>query len=68
MDRRVFRDLCILIAVIVIAAIGARILTKGETLEEYANKHPSITLAPDDSSVAVQGSPIQSEKNTEENH
>ncbi len=45
MDRRIFRDLCILIAVIVIAAIGARILAKGETLEDYASKNSSTAFA-----------------------
>ncbi len=62
MDRRIFRDLCILLAVIFIAAIGARILAKGETLEDYANKHPSITLAPDDSGTTLPDSQMPSEK------
>ncbi len=40
MNRKTLRDLLILAAVIIIAAIGARILAGGETLDEYAKKNP----------------------------
>ena len=44
MDRRVFRDLLLLIAIVIIAAIGARILARGETLEDYAARNPEEAL------------------------
>lgn len=56
MDRRIFRDLCILIAVIAIAAIGARILAKGETLEDYAQKNPGTAGVPAVSDKSVSDS------------
>jgi hypothetical protein len=71
MDRRIFRDLCILIAVIIIAAIGARILAKGETLEDYAQKNPSAAGIPAVSNISASASQIvstqqqPSEKETE---
>ena len=40
MNRKTLRDLLILASVIIIAAIGARILAGGETLDDYAKKNP----------------------------
>jgi hypothetical protein len=56
MDRRVLRDLLILIAVVIIAAIGARILASGETLTDYAKKNPETALVAGTSDIPDQES------------
>lgn len=40
MDRKVFRDILLLFGIIIIAAVGARMLAGGETLTDYAEKNP----------------------------
>ncbi len=40
MDKKLLKDIAILFGVIIIAAIGARILAGGETLSDYAAKDP----------------------------
>ncbi len=43
MNSKYLKDFLILAGVIIIAAIGARILAGGETLDEYAKKNPQKT-------------------------
>jgi hypothetical protein len=40
-----YKKVLILIICIIICAIGARILNSGETLSEYADKHPEAAYS-----------------------
>lgn len=40
MDKKIFKDILLLFGVIIIAAVGARILAGGETLADYAKDNP----------------------------
>ncbi len=45
MDKKTLRDVIVLFAIIVIAAIGARVMAGGETLSDYADKNPEVALS-----------------------
>ncbi len=45
MDKKILKDIVILIGVIIIAAIGARVLAGGETLDDYAKKNPEAAVS-----------------------
>lgn len=40
MDKKVFKDVLLLLGIIIIAAVGARVLAGGETLTDYAKNNP----------------------------
>ena len=63
MNKKNIKDFIILFGVIVIAAIGARVLASGETLADYAHKTgQDIESA---SEASDQGKELSSEDNTD---
>lgn len=44
-NQGILNKILLLIICIIICAIGARILNSGETLSEYANKHPEAAYS-----------------------
>lgn len=40
MDKKIFKELVLLVGIVIVAAISARFLAGGETLQDYAKKNP----------------------------
>lgn len=67
MDKKLLKDLVILIGVIIIAAIGARVLAGGETLSDYAVKHPDkagVASSQEETSEAKEDSTVAASNQT----
>ena len=67
MDKKLLKDLVILIGVIIIAAVGARVLAGGETLSDYAVKHPEkagVASSQEETSEAKEDSTVAASNQT----
>ncbi len=64
MNRKYLKDFLILAGVIIIAAIGARILAGGETLDEYAKKNPQDTQVSSEMPIAENDTQTDKSQNT----
>ncbi len=66
MNRKLFKDFAILLGVIIIAAIGARIMAGGETLEDYANKNPETAgIASSDAGTNASTASVSSQSSSD---
>ncbi len=66
MNKKIMKDCCLLLGVIIIAAAGARFLAGGETLEEYAkDKAPSASATNEVSVNDAESSASASEEASE---
>jgi hypothetical protein len=52
MDKKYLKDFAILFGIIIIAAIGARVLADGETLQDYAKKNPEAAVVTQEPSAS----------------
>lgn len=64
MNMKYLKDFLILAGVIIIAAIGARMLAGGETLDEYAKKNPQNTQVSSEMPIAENDTQTDKSQNT----